>query len=583
MGESQNHALVTNAMVSVTDPEGSNVGMNVQLESNSTSIVTFTSCELGEHTVNVRAENFEDEERKIIVSCNNNNNNNENTRIDAPILLSPSCGCTSIEASILSIRNESALQTAQVSVSAPDGSILLENAPVDDEGAVVIETCQVGNHWITVTAEDFFKKVTLIEIVCQPENSTIENSILLTPLCECVEGNIIVTDSQNNEAITDAMIVVTDPEGLDIATDSDGDVSFESCRTGEFTVTVTADGFRSDTSSLEVECRSSNFTLTNTIVLVGLDGDEDGIIDIDDNCPQVANPNQVDTDNDGLGNACDTDRDNDGLENIEDNCPTIPNVDQQDSNTNGIGDACEGVVDSDQDGVPDDNDNCPNIPNADQLDSDDDGDGNPCDADQDNDGILNTEDNCPIVSNADQLNTDGDETGDACEDDCDGDGILDDVDVCPCNNFIDMTDFADVLTLDMGENSDDQDPTEWQIGNGGTDILQFNNSAPGIAIGQARLHAVEFEGVMEVNDETDDDWIGVVFSYQVYNINAFKIDVLLYNCVQDDSNFYLFMSSKDGSGQGGWQLKRVTSTTGPVGTELSNAIRFPELLNQVHS
>jgi subtilisin family serine protease len=45
--------------------------------------------------------------------------------------------------------------------------------------------------------------------------------------------------------------------------------------------------------------------------LVDIDGD--AILDQNDNCPTVANPNQLNTDGDGLGNVCDPDDDNDGM------------------------------------------------------------------------------------------------------------------------------------------------------------------------------------------------------------------------------------------------------------------------------
>jgi len=43
------------------------------------------------------------------------------------------------------------------------------------------------------------------------------------------------------------------------------------------------------------------------------DTDADGISDTSDNCPSIANANQLNTDGDAQGDACDTDDDNDSI------------------------------------------------------------------------------------------------------------------------------------------------------------------------------------------------------------------------------------------------------------------------------
>jgi hypothetical protein len=60
----------------------------------------------------------------------------------------------------------------------------------------------------------------------------------------------------------------------------------------------------------------------------GADTDGDGVQNINDNCPNVSNANQLDQDRDTVGNLCD-------------NCPTVYNPGQADLNGNGTGDACE--------------------------------------------------------------------------------------------------------------------------------------------------------------------------------------------------------------------------------------------------
>ena len=147
------------------------------------------------------------------------------------------------------------------------------------------------------------------------------------------------------------------------------------------------------------------------------DRDGDGVANVDDNCPYMANPLQTDGDGDGAGDACDNclsnsnpdqrDVDGDGKGDLCDNCPATANVAQTDSDADGRGDAC---------------DNCPGLANA--LQTDDDGDfiGNDCDPclndfanDSDGDGLCANVDNCPMVYNPDQADINLNGIGDVCE------------------------------------------------------------------------------------------------------------------------------------------------------------------------
>jgi hypothetical protein len=118
------------------------------------------------------------------------------------------------------------------------------------------------------------------------------------------------------------------------------------------------------------------------------DSDLDGAGNAADNCPATANADQTDTDGDAQGNACDADDDNDGVPdasdpaplfadsdldgvgNAADNCSATANADQVNSDGDHPGDACD--PDDDNDGLSD-ADEAARKTNRLDLDTDDDG------------------------------------------------------------------------------------------------------------------------------------------------------------------------------------------------------------------
>lgn len=115
-----------------------------------------------------------------------------------------------------------------------------------------------------------------------------------------------------------------------------------------------------------------------------VDADSDGVPDTDDNCPMIANADQMDADGDGAGDLCDVtnedDLDGDGVRNTIDNCPEIANTQQENIDGDSRGDACDAVndQDSDGDGVNNDLDVCPFAPDPGQADADGNGTGDAC-------------------------------------------------------------------------------------------------------------------------------------------------------------------------------------------------------------
>ena len=253
-------------------------------------------------------------------------------------------------------------------------------------------------------------------------------------------------------------------------------LNFEFTEVGNVRFTSSVAGFENADYSLQQPDDIWSNNIIDEVIAVGegggsgpIDSDEDGVVDGEDNCPLVANAIQLDTDEDGVGDACDDDDDNDGFADEEDVCPLVTNPNQTDTDLDGEGDACDD--DDDGDSVSDDLDNCPLISNVDQDDSDGDGKGDVCDAsnDQDTDGdsILDAIDNCLNVKNTDQSNLDGDEFGDLCDDDIDGDAVKNGSDNCPAtpNDQLDVDGDGIGDACDDAPNDFDNDGSDDEVDN----------------------------------------------------------------------------------------------------------------------
>jgi hypothetical protein len=62
------------------------------------------------------------------------------------------------------------------------------------------------------------------------------------------------------------------------------------------------------------------FNVNKIVIAEPPDADEDRVPDRADNCPLISNPDQADTDDDGIGDVCDPDDDGDGVPDVADAC-----------------------------------------------------------------------------------------------------------------------------------------------------------------------------------------------------------------------------------------------------------------------
>ena len=204
-------------------------------------------------------------------------------------------------------------------------------------------TCaNIGQNTVTLTVID-----TNGNISTGTATVTVIDAILPTAIAQ----NVSVTlNAQGTATVTAMQVNNGSSDNCSIATMTISPSTFTCANIGANTVTLTVtdtSGNVSTASAVVTVILDNTVTGNNDLDAIpdncDPDDDNDGILDVNDNCQFIANQDQLNTDNDTMGDICDPDDDNDGIDDVYDNCPKSYNPYQEDRDNDGQGDSCDTI------------------------------------------------------------------------------------------------------------------------------------------------------------------------------------------------------------------------------------------------
>ena len=173
--------------------------------------------------------------------------------------------------------------TVDLSKSDLGSSNLTDNKlSIIDVGEVIISASQSGNEFYNPTSADriinVIQGITELSNFNVPEKFEYDNDFEITPPTTSRPGNITYVSDNPKVAIVSGTTII-----------------------------IVGVGTSNITAMIEGTTLYKSASISSPFIVKPRDTDNDGIPDIDDNCPNVANPDQADDDYDGVGNYCDPD------------------------------------------------------------------------------------------------------------------------------------------------------------------------------------------------------------------------------------------------------------------------------------